>query len=63
MPKDRRHPIEVAGYTVVVLVLLGFLLVGVFLPTPQARAFDAVLTLLTLFALTVVVLGRWVFRK
>lgn len=58
MLREHRHPMEVTGYVVVLLVLVGFLLVGVFVPTPEARAFDAVLTLLSLLALTLFVLGR-----
>ena len=60
--KPHLHAVELTGYGVVLLVLVGFLLVGQFVPTPEAVLLDHLLQLLALLGIGLVGLGRSVLR-
>ncbi len=57
------YVVERAGYAVVLLVLVSFLLVGQFVPDPQAIIFDQFLQLFALFGVVLFGLGRWVLKS
>jgi len=63
MHKWRRHPVEVIGYVVVLLVLVGFVLVGLYVPNPPAGTLDTFLCMLALLGVVLFALGHWVLKK
>lgn len=62
MRKPHRHAVEQTGYGVVFLVLVGFLLVGYFVPNPEAILLDQLLQLFALLGIILVGLGRSILR-
>jgi hypothetical protein len=56
--KPYRHVVELTGYGVMLLLLVGFLLVGQFVPTPEAVLLDHLLELLALPGIGLIGLGR-----
>jgi uncharacterized membrane protein YphA (DoxX/SURF4 family) len=60
--RKQPHRIELTGYMVVLLVLVGFLFVGYFIPNPEAALFDQILRLIALLGIVLFGLGRWVLR-
>lgn len=56
------HFVERTGYAVVLLVLVGFLLVGRFIPDPEAATLEQFLQLFALFGIVLFALGRWVLK-
>ena len=57
------YMVERAGYAVVLLVLVGFLLVGQFVPNPEAAVLEQFLRLFALFGIVLFGLGRWVLKS
>jgi hypothetical protein len=53
------YVIERMGYAAVLLVLVGFLLVGQFIPGPEAATLDQLLQLFALFGVVLFGFGRW----
>jgi len=56
------HVVERIGYAAILLVLVGFLLVGQFIPDPAAAIFDQFLRLFALLGIALFALGRWVLK-
>jgi len=57
------YMVERTGYAVVLLVLVGFLLVGQFVPNPEAAVLEQCLRLFALFGIVLFGLGRWVLKS
>jgi hypothetical protein len=63
MHKQHRHPVELMGYALILLVLLGFLCVGYFVTNSQeAASLDKFLRLIALLGIVLFGLGRWVLK-
>jgi hypothetical protein len=60
--KPRWHVVELIGYLLLLLVLVGFPLVGHFVPNPEATILDTLLRMSALLGLALFGLGRWVLR-
>lgn len=56
------HVIERMGYTLVLLVLVGFLLVGQYVPNAETDIFELLLRLFALLGMVLFALGRWVLK-
>jgi uncharacterized membrane protein YphA (DoxX/SURF4 family) len=57
------HVVERIGYGLVLLVLVGFLLVGQFVPNSEADILEQLLRLLALLGIVLFGLGRWVLKS
>ena len=58
-----RHPIEIAGCMTSILALVGFLVIGLFVPNPEAVVLDRLVTMFELLGVLLFGLGHWVLRK
>ena len=58
-----RHPLEIAGCMTIILALVGFLVVGRFVPNPAAVVVDRIVTVFALLAVILFGLGHWILRK
>jgi hypothetical protein len=58
-----RHPIEIAGCMTIILALVCFLVVGYFVPNPEAVVLDRLVSVLALLGVILFGLGHWVLRK
>jgi uncharacterized membrane protein YphA (DoxX/SURF4 family) len=56
------YVVERIGYVLVLLVLVGFLLVGQFVPNSEANILEQLLRLFALFGIALFGLGRWVLK-
>ena len=57
------HVVERIGYAAVLLVLVGFLFVGQFIPNPEAAILEQLLRLFALLGIVLFGLGRWVLKS
>jgi uncharacterized membrane protein YphA (DoxX/SURF4 family) len=56
------HVVERMGYALVLLVLVGFLFVGQFVPNSEADILEQLLRLFALLGIVLFGLGRWVLK-
>ncbi len=56
------YVVERIGYALVLLVLVGFLLVGQFISSSEADILEQLLRLLALLGIVLFGLGRWVLK-
>lgn len=56
------YVVERIGYALVLLVLVGFLLVGQFISNSEADILEQLLRLLALLGIVLFGLGRWVLK-
>jgi hypothetical protein len=63
MHKLHQHAVELMGYAVILLVLVGFLFVGHFVTNSQeAAGLDEFLHLIALLGIVLFGLGRWALK-